>query len=412
MDVLVDAIKFNHDSTSASHDALNLRVNATQFVNVPEWRRGISVSPEDSPAAYAIKETQGNTLTIHAKFRRTNPTIQNCYIRAIDPVTVPAPPGGCIGLLYWLLLLIFQGLLRSLFRLLFGNVLGEVRAKQVAFQANGQTNFETFQLHHVRLWHAGVGVRTVTWRWQYRLQPSDKWKSFATTTHRIYSVLETPKLAWQQTPYNSGNTQLPWTEVLDYACNWAHGTRNLDRAAAAVTRNMYDLGPAVVEYDCPGGGSTHYAWPNFDCTAFLERLHGGIGNGQYVNCTDCGTVVSSFANILGCDLWQSRMGFNFGLNEMLGIGSNVWQTACNWGGFSYHEVAWKGACTANEEVFDGCLQVDGDADPTTAPHTALLPVNIRFGNPGDGQYRDRLATPATRPNCAPQPATRQRRTIA
>jgi hypothetical protein len=56
--------------------------------------------------------------------------------------------------------------------------------------------------------------------------------------------------------------------------------------------------------------------------------------------------------------------------------------------------------------------VDADADPTAAPHTALLPVNIRFGNTGDGDYRDRLATPAGRSNCNPQPATRQRRSVS
>lgn len=412
MSVLLEAIKFNYDSASANVDALNIRKNATEFVNVPEWRRGISVNPEDSPAAYALADTQGNTIRIQAKFRRTDPAIQTCYIRAIDPAIRPSPPSGCLGLLYWLLVTICGRFLRALFRIFFGNVLGEVRPKQVTFQANGQTNFETFRLHRVRLWRAGVGVHTVTWRWEYRLQQSGKWKYLTTTRHRIYSVLETPKLPWQQTPYNAANDQLPWTEVLDYACNWADGTKNQDAAAGAITRNTYELGPTVVEYDCPGGGSTHYAWPNFDCTAFLDRLHGGLGNGQYVNCTDCGTIVSSFANIVGCDLWQSRMGWNFGLNNMLGIGSNVWQTACNWGGFSYHEVAWKGACTENEEVFDGCLQVDGDVDPTTAPHTALLPVNLRFGNSGDGHYRDRLATPPTRPNCAPQPATRQRRTIS
>ena len=65
-----------------------------------------------------------------------------------------------------------------------------------------------------------------------------------------------------------------------------------------------------------------------------------------------------------------------------------------------------------ERVYDGCLQVDGDADPTAAPHTALLPVDIVFGNPGDLTYRDRLATPAGRPHCNPQPATRQRRAVS
>jgi len=57
------------------------------------------------------------------------------------------------------------------------------------------------------------------------------------------------------------------------------------------------------------------------------------------------------------------------------------------------------------------LRVDGDGDPTTPPRVALLPQDLRFGNPGDLLYRDRLASPAGRPSCNPQPATRQRRLV-
>jgi hypothetical protein len=167
-----------------------------------------------------------------------------------------------------------------------------------------------------------------------------------------------------------------------------------------VTREVYNLGPNVIEYDCPNLGSTHYIIVGeFDCTAFLDRLSGGIGSGHYVNCRDCATIVSTFANVLGCDLSQSMMGTNsdvFFLNPMLAIGCNTWHPGCtSWDGhyFSWHEVAWKGACTSDDEIFDACLQVDGDADPTSAPHTPLLPINMRFGNPGDGEYRDRLAAP-------------------
>jgi hypothetical protein len=178
-----------------------------------------------------------------------------------------------------------------------------------------------------------------------------------------------------------------------------------------VTRSVYGLGPSLITYDCPGGGSSHYSLGNFDCTAFIDRLRGGIGNGVYVNCSDCATIVSTFANALGCDLWQSRMGWGFALNELLGIGSTVWQTACGWPSFNYHEVAWEGACTAQTDVYDACLQVDGDSDPTSPPHVPLQPEDLRFGNPGDLLYRDRLATVAGRPNCQPQPGTRTRRPI-
>ncbi|MDX1615246.1 MAG: hypothetical protein R3300_13110 [Candidatus Promineifilaceae bacterium] len=408
MSITLEAVKFNHDPNYASNDALNIRKNANQFVSVPEWRRGISVNPEDSPAAYAIKETQGNTVTIKARFKRTDPEIQQLEVRAVDPTVDPPEPRGCLNFLIWLL--------RSILRALFGNVLGEVQARQITFQDNGWTNYETFELQNLRLWSAGVGIRTTTWRWQYRHGPSASWNNFATSSHRIYSLLEVPKAPWQQAPYSGTNTQLPWTEVLDYACRWAFLAGDRDSAATQITQNVYDLGPSVMEYDCPGGGSHHYAFPpgdptSFDCTAFLELLGGGIGNGSLVNCTDCATIVSTFTNILGCDLWQSRMGYSFDLNPLLAIGSNTWEPACGWSGFNYHEVAWKGGCTADDEVFDACLQVDGDADPTSAPHTPLLPTNMRFGNPGDGQYRDRLATPAGRSNCNPQPGWRRHKTV-
>ncbi len=84
MNILLEAIKFNHDPTAATADGLNLRRNATQWVNVPEWQRGISVNPEDSPAAYAIKETRGHVLTIQAQFRRTDPSIRTAQVRALD----------------------------------------------------------------------------------------------------------------------------------------------------------------------------------------------------------------------------------------------------------------------------------------------------------------------------------------
>jgi hypothetical protein len=389
MPIWIEAVLFNHDQGAATHDALNLRRSASQQVRLPEWQEGICVRPEDSPAAYSIADTRGNKVTIKASFRSSNPNPHTVEIRAVDDLDDPDVPAEC------------------------RNVLGRVDATTIAF-AGSQSGLQVLTLHDVKLHDWGVGVRETTWHWQVRDDPDDEWEHFATTRHRIYSILGMPTAPWQQTPFNSANTQVLWTDVLDYACWWAFGARSADRAAGRITRHVYELGPAVLTYDCPGGGSTNYAWPDFNCTAFIDRLRGGVGNGYYLNCSDCATITSTFANAVGCDLWQSRMSgiASFALNEILAIGSNVWQTACGWGSFSYHEVAWEGACTSNEDVFDACLQVDGDLDPTSAPHTPLLPRDLRFGQPGDGVYRDRLATPAGRPNCNPQPGTRQRRVVS
>lgn len=411
--IQLETIAFNHDSSAATHDAINLRKNASTWLAVPEWRRGVSVLPEDSTAAYAVGQVGSNAVTIRASLSCTDPAINTAWVRAVDAVVDPPPPTGCLG---WLITLI-----RAIVRALFGNVLGEVKARTVTFTA-GQSGPVSFELQYTKLAHALVGPRMTKWRWQYKLKKKGSWVDFQLTEHRIFVLVDLPTAPWQQTPYQQSNTQLPWTDVLKYACQWGLGAATQVQAASGVTRSVYQLGPAVVTYDCPGGGSSHYSWGGgFDCSAFIDRLQGGTGNFNYVNCSDCATFVSTFANILGCDLWQSRMkdnGFtSFGLNPMLGIGSSTWEPCCHgepgWGdSFSYHEVAWTGACTVTERVYDGCLQADGDVDPTVAPHTALLPVDIVFGNPSDLLYRDRLATPAGRPHCNPQPATRQRRAVS
>ncbi len=387
--IKVNAIMFNHDPNGCTHDALTIRRNYTTPVTVPEWKKGMT-TPEESRAAYAIKETTGNTITIKVQFvikpsqiPIERPTKVTVKIRAIKPRRP-------------------------------GNVLGNVKEKTLTFDLSNlprRQPYIEFELENTSLATTGVGIHTVTWNWQYMIVAPGRmpatWITFDTTAHRIYTVLEAPKTPWLQAPPAGSETQLPWTDVLDYACTWANGATILEDAACKVTKAIYNLGPQTVTYDCPGGGSSHYSAGNFNCTKFIERLKGGTGMGYYVNCSDCATFVSSCANILGCDLWQSRMGWSFGLKPLLGIGSTVCQTACGWGSFYYHEVAWTGACLANDRVYDACLKVDC----ASSPPNPVLPCNMRFGNCGDGDYRDRLATAATCQNCAPQPGSRTRRVV-
>lgn len=290
------------------------------------------------------------------------------------------------------------------------NVLGNLPPTSVSFGSGGESAWVTLPLDGVGIWKAGVGVYDISWDWYYRCAGDAHWHYFASTLHRIYVTLSLPTPPWLQTP-DLADGRLPWTDALDYACSWASGVHQFDEAAGAVTRAVYALGPGTVVYDCPGGGGTHYASPKCNLTAFLDRLRGGPGNGVYVNCSDCATLLSTFANLLGCDWWQSRMGNFFDLNPLLAIGSSVWQPACGWPSFSYHEVAWAGDCTESAVICDACLQVNGSADPTTAPYVPLMPVNMLFGATGSGFYRDRLATPSGRPNCNPRPTTRQRREL-
>ena len=149
-----------------------------------------------------------------------------------------------------------------------------VKARAVNF-VNGSTGAVAFELIEPPAAHGYIAIRDVTLHWEYRLGPHHAWHRFDTTRHRLYAVLGVSTAPWHQTPLN---TQLPWTDVLNYACRWAEGAASADMAAALVTQAVYALGPSIVTYDCPGGGSSHYSFPNFDGTHFVERLRGGIGN--------------------------------------------------------------------------------------------------------------------------------------
>jgi hypothetical protein len=106
-----------------------------------------------------------------------------------------------------------------------------------------------------------------------------------------------------------------------------------------------------------------------------------------MNCDDCATSVSTFANLVGCNLRQLDLGpvfFTTNLVKLIGFSQedNI--------EFIHHEVAWNGCVTEDGKVFDACLQVDGDAQPDAPPFEPLLPTNIRFGSPSDRDYRFRL----------------------
>lgn len=408
MTLRLDAVLFDHQRADGTTDALSIRVNASVDMPVPEWQRGVSALPAQSLAAYAIRPTLGRQLTVRAAFSSTGDDPATVEVRAISPLAEPAAPA-------WTWWSLYSGAAEQ--GLATTDVLGVVGPAVVQLGPVGSSRYATLPLSAPQLATTGVGAHLVVWRWQYRASAASPWVDVAISAHKVYTVLDVPTAPWQQTP-DPTNTQLPWADVLDYACAWARGATDVGAAATMVTRAVNDLGPWLLAYDCPGGGITHYTVPilnYFNCTELLERLRGGLGNGYYLNCTDCASVVSTFANALGCDLWQSTMGAAgfpyFATNPFLAIGSSQWERACGWGAFDYHEVAWTGDCGVDDEVYDACLQVDAGSDPLRAPYFGAVPVGVRFGRPGEGLYRDRLAAPSGRVDCAPQPNTRQRRPV-
>ncbi|OQZ04012.1 MAG: hypothetical protein B6D34_05280 [Candidatus Brocadia sp. UTAMX1] len=351
-------IKFNHDTTSWSNDALNIRQNFTQIINVPEWNAG-KTNPKDSPAAFV----GGRSVKVMVKFKGSRDGVYEVYTQG--------------GPFY---------LKKTSVQILNG------------VSSPAWISFETSNIP------ARVAVADVTWSWKRKLW----WvftQQFDTSYHRFYTVLDEPKEPWKQAPFP--DSQNPWTEALDYACSWADGEGTFDGITGKVTEHINN-GPYAYDQI---SGATHYGIYSprqYNLTAFLDRLNGGWGNGSVVNCSDCGMSVTTFSNLLGCQLWSSRMGWGFSLNKIIAVGYSTF--ACpNWGcSFNYHEVAWMGNALASEPVFDACLKVDGDTDPANSPHTALLPKNIIFDDPSNIDYHERLVPPASLPNCLAQPSTKTR----
>jgi hypothetical protein len=389
------SIRFNHDGNDGNVHALNVRKNQTMPAMLPEWQAGISVTWNQSVAAYAGDAAKGKSVSVQAQFAQLGTVLPSCEIRAMaagsdgSPATLSGVP-----------------------------VLGSLESQTVSFDMRGASGVITFTTLNQRVFEAGIGANPVHWRWEARLDQSSPWLPFALTHHKIFTLLGPPAMPWTQAPFTAQNEASPWTDVLEVACGWAAGATSQRTAIERITRAMNALGGPLFEYDCPGGGASHYVTPAtnyFDCSAFLERLDGGIGRGRLINCVDCATIVSTFANCVGCDLSQSRMGMNppfFLCNPILAIGSSNWETPCGLPGFFFHEVAWSGDCTAADQVSDACLEVDEDDNPCISPHSPLLPTSELFGQSGDGDYRDRLAAPGGRLACEPQPSMRQRRSVA
>jgi hypothetical protein len=419
------ALAFSRASVAGG--AVDIRRNAREPVAIPEIAAGQPAS-QIAAACYTLDQLASGTVPIQVRLGRRMPESDRVEVRALAQPSVPmapwvassiAPALAWPSVLTWAYWAWVYSVVGQAHAATPPGPVGGVQAGDVMFQGNDEV--VTFNADVSALRPQGVGVYPVRWRWQFRRSGSDPWTDFASTRQQVYVIVSEPTLPWRQIPDGPANTQLPWIDVLDVACRWAAGASTRDQAAARVTQEVYALGErGVVAYDCAGPGVFNLGMPAytllpgvFDCTRFLERVRGGLGNGPFVNCSDCASVVATFANILGCDLSQSRMfgAVPFPLNPTRGIGTHNWLSACAVGAFAMHEVAWTGACGEDDDVYDACLAVDGDVDPTRAPHTVRLPVAMRFGAAAQGSYRDRLVAPAGQLVCRPQPATRQRRFV-
>jgi len=214
------------------------------------------------------------------------------------------------------------------------------------------------------------------WTFEVRDEATGEWAAIpgrVQTAHRFYGLVAEPTF-----DYTSG-THRPWVDVVDQVAAWHDGTNaDADAVGGAIVAGVFnDLG---LQYDRRRGASAYTRYTSrgygdavFDLSRFQE-----LGLGNTINCTDAASIVSSYANMVGIDfryhIIRHASAGGFLLNYLQGIGSadfafSPFESGRN--SFSYHAIVG-GDLTTSYTVFDATAAVDGDDDPSSAPHTQLL----------------------------------------
>ena len=379
--VEVTNIKFNHTTTSSMYDAINIRQDYTNGYDISEgeWILGAT----NIPVCY----TTNKAVTIKASF-----TVQPADITSADIWAVSTDSDGSLGDVV-ITNVTFSG--------------GVSSPKYVTFNVSGKTP-SAIKKTTGDIWQWKMGNVNAPSPYVYSLNTSG--------VHTVYTILKEPVSPWVNT---FGNTQNAWSTALDIVCSpaWAGGEASEIAAATGITKAIN--GSGRFKYDIASGAAMYIDGGSVTLSKCIQRLNGGNGAGELVNCTDCANFVTIFANLIGGELYSSRMytpGISFGTNPYSAIGRSAW-TPPNWGwGFSYQEVGWTGNCGDGDLIFDPCLKVDGDGDPSALPQTELLPTGMMFSDGNQAApfvYRERLASPGANGYglCVARPTTKQRRSF-
>lgn len=332
---VLESISFNHDATSSSGDAFNIRMNYTEDVHVPEWKR----EQKNYPAAYI----RNRHISVQAVFSAPL-WVTSVKIRAYSL------KGG------------------------LGNISTEIvyfnngESSPVTFQVSGKTPDKISSFKQI-------------WGWTFHEVNGKKTPEipFAYSENQIFIVLELPQYPWTI----NGQSE-PWVEALEKACNWAKGKTTPEDAAKKIVKKLFKNVGGLYDTDW---GVPYYPWSWTDFTKFaLSDFLENIPDVGVVNCYDMGKSLVTLSNVLGCGLTY-RYSNPFGyVNCIYAIGrgwtNNPFYTnpeplynidphplvPGDWSwdeGRSYfgnHAFA-----SLNDRIFDACLTVDTDIDPDDGP---------------------------------------------
>src|SRR5262249_38311455 len=136
-----------------------------------------------------------------------------------------------------------------------------------------------------------------------------------TATFRIYGVLGNTQ--------GTASPQLPWVFVVDEATKKIAGkATDADSARSILVQHVYQEMGLTYERKSGASAYTYSTAPDgftndtFTLASFTKRVYGST-----VNCSDCGSILSTYANMIGVSTHYCIIGWNFSLNEIEGIGA-------------------------------------------------------------------------------------------
>lgn len=251
--VSLESISFNHGPDCDCFGAINIGMNLKKKVRIPEWKKG----KESYPAAYLIDEN----IIIKAVFS-ASPEISSASIKA---KTKSGQLGDCESKVVSFI---------------------KGKSKTVCFRVSKKTpnmitNFEQEWDWYCTDISNGTGSGEV---------------KFGSSINKIYILLEEPI----SPPWETEGENIPWADVLDYACKWAEGATDQVTAASKITHALYEktggyyqkvsrYTPNLIENS------------NFDVERFIEGISSLSGVGA-INCYDMAKALVVFANSLGCNV--------------------------------------------------------------------------------------------------------------
>ena len=309
-------VKFNHNTSSSSSDAITIQSGYGSDIVAPEWYND---GATNNKCAY-IKST---VSTVKANF----------YCDEEGRAT-------------------FDSLKIETFRSI-GDYDWHLNSTKVTFITN-ESGYISFQANSVP---TTVGSWVVGWSWRI-IEVDGVVQSPAKvcggTTHNYYTILSEP-----QTPMSK-----PWTQVLDYTCSWASGETTDSGAATDITRNLYsNFGDQDGDIDYTFDASIYSIsdpyYRNFYLTSFLDSL--SISSNVYVNCNDMANLFAIYSAAIGIESETKQLKRNAGTditNVIDPIGSTYGEQTATW---NNHQYGWLDL----SKVYDAVLKFESETYPPT-----------------------------------------------